>query len=331
MKRLHLAVFQLTTAVLAALTVPGIAGAQGSYPTKPSRIIVPYTAGGGVDTVARLLGEKLREGLGQPTIVDNKPGASGMIGAQAAAKAPPDGYTVLLAAAGEIAVNPHLYQKQMAYDPEKDLVPISLVVKIPNVLVVNPDVPAKTTAELVAHAKANPGKLTYSSSGVGNPQHLNGELLAKMAGIDIVHVPYKGAAQQLTDVTSKQVTMTFTSLAAAQPFIKSGQIKPIAVTSAKRVSSLPNVPALAEFQPLAGYELQNWFGLFAPAKTPETVIKKLNEAVTQALRDPDLAKKLEVQGAEPAPNTPAEFRQFVQTESKKFAKIITDANVTLDK
>jgi tripartite-type tricarboxylate transporter receptor subunit TctC len=195
MKRLHLAVFQLTTAVLAASTVPGIAGAQASYPTKPIRIIVPYTAGGGVDTVARLLGEKLREGLGQPTIVDNKPGASGMIGAQAAAKAAPDGYTVLLAAAGEIAVNPHLYQKQMAYDPEKDLAPISLVVKIPNVLVVNPDVPAKTTAELVAHAKANPGKLTYSSSGVGNPQHLNGELFAKMAGIDIVHVPYKGAAQ----------------------------------------------------------------------------------------------------------------------------------------
>ena len=322
---------RLATAALSGILFGGTVAAQDSYPTKPIRIIVPYTAGGGVDTVARLLGEKLREGLGQPTIVDNKPGASGMIGAQAAAKAPPDGYTLLLAAAGEIAVNPHLYKKQMAYDPEKDLAPISLVVKIPNVLVVNADVLAKNTAELVAHAKANPGKLTYSSSGVGNPQHLNGQLFAKMAGIDIVHVPYKGAAQQLTDVTSKQVTMTFTSLAAAQPFIKSGQIKPVAVTASKRVPSMPDVPALAEFKPLASYELINWFGLFAPAKTPDAVVKKLNTAVTQALRAPDLIKQLEVQGAEPAPNTPSEFREFVQTESKKFAQIIADANVTLDK
>jgi tripartite-type tricarboxylate transporter receptor subunit TctC len=331
MRGRHTTVSQLIAMILTVWIIPGVAWAQDSYPTKPIKIIVPYTAGGGVDTVARLLGEKLREGLGQPTIVDNKPGASGMIGAQAAAKSPADGYTLLLAAAGEIAVNPHLYKKQMAYDPEKDLAPISLVVKIPNILVINADVPAKTVAELVAHAKANPGKLTYSSSGVGNPQHLNGELFAKMAGIDIVHVPYKGAAQQLTDVTSKQVTMTFTSLAAAQPFIKSGQIKPIAVTASKRVPSMPDVPALAEFKPLAAYELINWFGLFAPAKTPEAVVKKLNAAVTKALRSPDLIKQLEVQGAEPAPSLPSEFREFVQTESKKFGQIIADANVTLDK
>jgi tripartite-type tricarboxylate transporter receptor subunit TctC len=316
-------------AALAALALAAPAAAQ-EYPSKPIRIIVPYTAGGGVDIVARLLGEKLRESLGQAVIVDNKPGASGMIGAQAAAKSAPDGYTLVLSAAGEIAVNPHLYKKQMQYDPEKDLVPVSLVVKVPNVLVVNPDVPAKTTADLVAYAKANPGKLTYSSSGVGNPQHLNGELFNKLAGTDITHVPYKGAAQQLTDVTAKQVTMTFTSVAAAQQFIKSGQLRPIAVTSAKRVASLPDVPAIAEFKPLAGYELVNWFGLFAPAKTPDAVIKKVNAAVTKALRDPDLVKKLEAQGAEPTPSTPEEFRQFAGAESKKFAKIIADANVKLE-
>ncbi len=329
MKRLHTkslraAALAATAAVLAAPV------AAQDYPTKPIRIIVPYTAGGGVDIVARLLGEKLRESLGQAVIVDNKPGASGMIGAQAAAKAAPDGYTLVLSAAGEIAVNPHLYKKQMQYDPEKDLAPVSLVVKVPNVLVVNPDVPAKTTAELVAYAKSNPGKLTYSSSGVGNPQHLNGELFNKLAGTDITHVPYKGAAQQLTDVTAKQVTMTFTSIAAAQQFIKSGQLRPIAVTSAKRSGSLPDVPAIAEFKPLASYELVNWFGLFAPAKTPDAVIKKLNAAVVQALRDPALVKKLEAQGGEPAPSTPEQFRQFVGAESKKFAKIIADANVKLE-
>jgi tripartite-type tricarboxylate transporter receptor subunit TctC len=231
-------------AAVAIAAASGTAFAQENYPNKPIRIIVPYTAGGGVDTVARLIGDKMSKTLGQPVIVDNKPGASGMIGATAVAKSPPDGYTLLLSAAGEIAVNPSLYKGKMQYDPQKDLAPISLVVRIPNVLVVNPDVPAKTTAELVAYAKANPGKLSYSSSGVGNPQHLNGELFNKIADVQTSHVPYKGAAQQLTDVTAKHVSMTFTSVAAALPFIKNGQIRPIAVTSSKRVSSLPDVPTL---------------------------------------------------------------------------------------
>jgi tripartite-type tricarboxylate transporter receptor subunit TctC len=218
----------------------------------------------------------------------------------------------------------------MAYDPEKDLAPVSLVVKMPNVLVVNPDVPANNAAELVAYAKANPGKLTFSSSGVGNPQHLAGELLNKMAGIEVKHVPYKGAAQQLTDVIAKHVSMTFTSLALVLPFIKSGQVKAIAVTSPTRVSSLREVPALAEFKPLASYELVNWFGLFAPAKTPEPIIKKLNDAVNQALKSPELAKKLEAQGMEPAPSTPQQLGEFAKSESKKYAKIISEANVILE-
>lgn len=315
--------------MLAMLTV-GPAVAQDAYPSKPIRIIVAYTAGGGVDMIARLLGDKLSRALGQPVIVDNKPGASGMIGAAAAAKSPPDGYTLLLSAAGEIAVNPSLYKGKMQYDPLKDFAPISLVVRIPNVLVVNPDVPAKTTAELVAYARANPGKLSYSSSGVGNPQHLNGELFNRMAGVQTSHVPYKGASQQLSDVMAKHVSMTFTSVAAALPFLKNNQLKAIAVTSAKRVPSLPDVPALSEFTPLANYELVNWFGLFAPAKTPEPIIAKLHAALADAIKDPEIVKKLGAQGAEPVLTTPAQFAQFITTESAKFGKIVIDASVTVE-
>jgi tripartite-type tricarboxylate transporter receptor subunit TctC len=207
---------------------------------------------------------------------------------------------------------------------------VSLVVRVPNVLVVNTDVPAKNMAELVAYAKANPGKLSYSSSGVGNPQHLNGELLNHMAGIQTAHVPYKGASQQLTDVMAKNVSMTYTSVAAALPFIRSGKIRAVAVTSAKRVPSLPDVPTIAEYKPLAQYELINWFALFAPARTPDAVIAKLNAALTEALKDPEIVKKLDVQGAEPAPTTPQQLKQFVGIESAKFAKIIADANVTAE-
>ena len=315
---------------IASLALCGHAIAQDAWPSKPIRIIVPYTTGGGVDTVARLLGDKVSRSLGQPIIVDNKPGASGMIGAQAAAKSAPDGYTLLLSAAGEIAVNPHLYKAKMQYDPQKDLAPISVVVRIPNVLVVNTDVPARNTAELVAYAKKNPGTLTYSSSGVGNPQHLNGELFNKMADVRTSHVPYKGAAQQLSDVMAKHVSMTFTSASAALPFINSGQVRPIAVTSAKRVGSLPDVPALAEFPPLANYELVNWFGMFAPAKTPDPILRRLHVALTDALKDPEFVRKLELQGAEPALMSPQDFAKFIAAESIKFAKIIADANVTLE-
>ncbi len=319
----------VSVAIASSLTALS-AFAQDGYPNRPIKLVVPYTAGGGVDTVARLVGERMSKTLGQPVVVDNKPGASGMVGTTAVAKSAPDGYTLLLSAAGEIAVNPHLYKGKMQYDPKTDLAPVSLVVRIPNVLVVNPDVPAKDTAALVAFAKANPGKLSYSSSGVGNPQHLNGELFNNMAGVQTTHVPYKGAAQQLTDVVAKHVDMTFTSVAAANSFIKSGQVRPIAVTSAQRVPSLPDVPALAEYKPLAGYELVNWFGMFAPAKTPAPVIQKVHAALADALKDPEVMKKLEVQGAAPALMTPAEFAQFVNAEYAKFGKVVADNKVTAE-
>jgi tripartite-type tricarboxylate transporter receptor subunit TctC len=304
------------------------AQAQAPYPNQQIRIVCPFPAGGGTDLTSRLLGEQLHRLLGQPVVVDNRTGASGMIGTGTAAKAPADGYT-LLVASGEIAANPHLYPK-MPYDWDKELQPITLLVKVPNVLAVNVDVPASTLAELIAHAKQNPGKLTFSSSGVGNPQHLTGELFNKLAGVTILHVPYKGAAPQIADVAGKHITMTFVSIGAALPFIESGKIRPIAVTSTARVSVLPNVPAIAEHAPLAGFELVNFFGFFGPAGMPDPILRRLNAAAVQTLKMPEIATRLKGMGFEPAPTTPEQFRQFIRSESAKFAKVIVEANIKVE-
>jgi len=313
----------------AGFLIPFCATAQ-DYPNKTITIVVPFSAGGGVDTIARLLAEKLRESLKQTVIIDNKAGGSGMIGALAVVKAPPDGHTLLLGSAGETAINPFVYKARMQYAPAKDLAPITLVTRVPNVLLVSPTLPVKTVEELVAHAKKNPGKLSYSSSGVGNPQHLNGELLEELAGIHMVHIPYKGASGQLIDVTSGTVDMTFVSYTAAKGFIQSGKVKAIAVTSVKRASFAPDIPAIAEYKPLSKYQLENWFGLFAPAGTPEVIQQKLNAAVTQALRDPELMKKLRDQGGEPAPMSIPQFRDFIKAESVQFERIVNSAKITAD-
>lgn len=298
------------------------------YPTKTITIVVPFSAGGGVDTIARLLAEKLRVSLKQNVIIDNKAGGSGMIGAQAVVKAAPDGHTVLLGSAGETAINTFVYKNKMQYNPAKDLAPVTLVTRVPNVLVVAPNLPVKNMEELIAFSKKNPGKLSYSSSGVGNPQHLNGELLEEIAGIHMVHIPYKGASGQLIDVVSGNVDMTFVSYAAAKSFIKEGKVKAIAVTSSKRTSFAPEIPAIAEYKPLSKYQLENWFGMFAPAGTPDAVIQKLNAAVTQAIKDPELAKRLQDQGGEPAPMTTEQFKDFIKTESVQFQKIVEFAKIT---
>ncbi|OZI21483.1 Tat pathway signal protein [Bordetella genomosp. 9] len=315
--------------IAALLSIPCAASAADDYPTMPIRLIVPYTAGGGVDLIARLMAERLHDTLGTSIIVENKPGASGMIGANYVSKAKPDGYTILLSAAGEIVVNPSLYKEKMMFNPERELASVTLVARIPNVLVVNPSVPVKTPAELVAYAKSQPGRLTFSSSGIGNLQHVSGELLDRMAGVDIRHIPYKGAAQQIADVVAQHVTMTFTSVAAAMPFIKSGQVRPIAVTSSHRLEALPDVPALSETPQLAGYEVVNWFGLFAPGGTPAPILDKLNKAALQAMKDPRLLQALKDQGAEPAPSSRAEFDAFRRAETAKFAKVIKETNITL--
>jgi tripartite-type tricarboxylate transporter receptor subunit TctC len=246
------------------------------------------------------------------------------------AKANPDGYTLLLGSAGETAINPFVYKSKMQYNPSKDLAPISLATKIPNVLVVNINSPFKTIGDIVAYAKKNPGKLTYSTSGVGNPQHLNGALLDELAGTEMIHVPYKGASGQILDVTGGNVDMTFVSYAAAKNFIESEKVRPIAFTSPKRQNFSPNIPTISEYKPLQNYELENWFGLFAPANTPEPIISKLNAAVTNALNDPALAKKLRDQGGQPSPMTPQQFSEFIKQESAVYARIVEKAKITAE-
>lgn len=318
------------TGLMAALVSLTPAAMAQDYPSKTITIVVPFSAGGGVDTVARLLAEKLRVTLKQNVVVDNKAGGSGMIGALAVVKSAPDGHTLLLGSAGETAINSYVYKNKMQYQPERDLAPITLVTRVPNVLVAAPNFPAKNVEELVAYAKKNPGKVSYSSSGVGNPQHLNGELLEELAGIHMVHVPYKGAAGQLVDVVSGNVELTFVSYAAAKGFIKDGKVKALGVTSAKRASFDAGIPAIAEFKPLAKYQLENWFGLFAPAGTPDAVLQKINAAVTQAIKEPDLAKRLQDQGGEPAPMSVQQFRDFIKIESQQFQRIVDTAKITAE-
>jgi tripartite-type tricarboxylate transporter receptor subunit TctC len=321
-------IFRKTVLISAALlSLPALAQ---DYPSRTVTVVVPFTAGGGVDAIARLLAERLRTSLGQSVVIDNKPGASGMLGANLVAKAKGDGYTLLLGSAGETAINPLVYKGRMQYSPEKDLAPITLVTRVPNVLVTSPNLPAKNIEEVIAYAKKNPGKLSYATSGVGNPQHLNGELLQSLAGIKMNHVPYKGSSGQLVDVASGTVDMTFVSMAGAAPFIKGNRVKVLAVTSPKRASFAPDVPAIAEYAPLASYSLENWFGLFAPASTPPAIQARLNAAVTEALRDPELMNRLKDQGGEPAPMTQKQFKDFIAVETAKYAKIVESAHIVAE-
>lgn len=309
----------------AGLMASGLAQAQ-SYPTKPIRLIVPFAAGGGVDTVARILGEALKQELGQGVVIENLPGASGTRGAETAVKAEPDGYTILLASAGEIAVAPHI-QKGLRYMPERDLVPITLAVRVPNVLVVKGDSPHKSAAQLIAFSKAQPKDGTYSSSGVGNPQHLAGELMNKMAGSQLLHVAYRGAAQQIPDVLAGSVTATFASYLAVASFVQNGQLHAVGVTSKERIPSLPDVPALAETPGLANFDVVNWFGLFAPAKTPPAILDTLHTAAIRALGKPEIAAKLSELGSYPSPMSAAAFGLFVRDETAKFRGIVAAAGI----
>jgi tripartite-type tricarboxylate transporter receptor subunit TctC len=318
----------IAAAGLAVIAGAGPVRAQGFSPDRPIRMIVGYPAGGGVDIVARLLGEPMKAALGQSIIVENRTGASAMIAAATVAKAPPDGLTLLMVASGEVAINQHLYKDKMSYDPLRELVPVALVGIVPCVVVVAANTPVRTAAELIAYARANPGKLSFSSSGIGNPQQLAGELMNSMAGTNVLHVPYRGSAPAVTDVATGAVTMSFSSLAAALSLMQDGRLRAVAVTSRERMPQLPDVAPLAEAAPeLNGYELLNWFGLFAPAATPEPVIARLNEIVGNALRDKAISEKLEVQGIVPRILAPAEVRAFVASEAEKFGKIVAQANI----
>jgi len=309
------------------MLLAGGARAQ-TYPDHPIRILIGYPAGGGVDLVARLLGEPMKAALGQPIIVENRPGASAMLAAQAVATAPPDGHTLLMAAAGEIATNQHLYKEKMTYDPLRQLAPVALVGIVPCVVVVAATTPVHTPAELIAYARANRGKLSFSSSGIGNPQQLAGELMNAMAGTDVLHVPYRGSAPAVTDVAVGAVTMSFSSLAAALPLIQDGRLRAVAVTSRERMPQLPDVATFAEAVPeLKDYELLNWFAMFATGGTPDPVVARLNDIANTALRDKAIVDKLQIQGIVPRPMGPAEFRAFVAAEAAKFGKVIAQANI----
>jgi tripartite-type tricarboxylate transporter receptor subunit TctC len=315
---------------VALAAMAGNARAQ-SWPDKPIRILAGYPAGGGIDLVARLFGEQMKQAFGQTVIVENRPGASAMIAANAVAKAPPDGLTLLMAASGEVAINQHLHKEKMTYDPLRELAAVALVGIVPCVVVVGALTPVKNSAELIAFARANRGKLSFSSSGIGNPQQLAGELMNHMAGTDVLHVPYRGSAPAVTDVATGAVTMSFASLAAALPLMQDGKIRAVAVTSRERMPQLPDVPTLAEAGPeLRTYELLNWFGLFAPAGTPEPVVTRLNAVVNEGLTDKKIAELLQIQGIVARPMNAPEYQVFVRAEAEKFGAIVKQANIRIE-
>lgn len=295
------------------------------------RLIAGFPAGGGIDLSARLLVDPFKEALGQSVIVENRVGAAGMIAANAVAKAPPDGRMMLVSTSGEIAISQHLYKEKMSYDPLKDLAPITLIGIVPNVVIVSSATPVRNPRELIAYIKANEGKMSYSSSGIGNPQQLCGELMNIMAGTKVLHVPYRGAAPSVTGVATGDVTMTFTSLAAAQGLLQADKVRAVAVTSLDRMPQLPNVEPLQNGSPeLKGYELLNWFGLFTTAGTPAALVNRYNEIATKRLAEPRIAETLSAQGIVPRKMSPAQFGEFVVAESKKFASVIEKAKIKLE-
>ena len=298
------------------------------YPAKPIRIVVPFAPGGATDLIARAVGQKLTESMGQPVVIENRTGASGMLGADLVAKAAPDGYTLLMASTAEIAINPSLYEK-MAYDPAKDLAPVTLAGITPLILVVNPATPAKTVQDLVGQARAKPGSVSFASAGNGSVQHLSGELLKTITKSEMTHVPYKGAAPALVDLLGGQVTMFFSGMPPAMPHVKSGKLRAIAVTTPKRSPAAPDVPTMAEAG-IQGFDISNWFGVFAPAGTPEDVMNRLNAEIVKALALPDVKERLASQGAETVGNSRAEFRAFIAAEMAKYARLIKDSGAKAD-
>ena len=308
-----------------ALTVLPLASAwaQADYPNRPIKLVCVHGPGGTADTLARLMAEKLTRSLGQTVVVENKPGAATMLGAKAVASSANDGYTLLMASVTTLSINPHLYAN-MTYDPAKDFAPVALVAETPAVLAVSPTLPVKNVRELIALAKANPGKYNFSSPGTGTSPHLAGALFATMAGIDIVHVPYKSSTAALTDIVSGQVHMTFEN--SLVPYSRSGTLRPLGIASLKRSTSWPDLPTVAE-QGLPGYESTVWYGIVAPAGTSTAVIAKLNGAINQALQQPDVKEQLKTLSGDALGGTPADFTKRAQTDSRKWAAVIKTAGV----
>src|SRR5438105_2009534 len=314
--------------LLLALAAPIAAAQAQPWPSKPVKWVVPFAPGGTTDILARTIGEKLTIALGQPIIVENRPGAGGVVGADFTAKAPADGYTIMGGTISTHAINASLY-KNLPYDPVKDFVPITLIARVPNMLVIKPDIPAKNVTELITLLKANPGKYSFASSGNGTSQHLSGELFKSLAGVDMQHIPYKGSPPALQDVVGGQVAMTFDNITTAWPLAKAGKLRALAVTTAKRSSIAPEVPTLAE-SGLAGYEVGSWQGVFAPAGTPPAIVARLNAEIVKVINLPDVKEKLIGLGAEPVGNTLEEFAALVKTEVDKWAEVVKQSGAKVD-
>ena len=312
--------------VMLASTCALAAHAQ-TYPNKPVRIVVPFPAGGGVDLTARTVGQKLTEYLGQQVVIDNRAGAAGTIGAEHVAKSAPDGYTLLVAGPGSVAVAPLLFPK-LGYNPLKDLAPITMLVTMPYIIVAHPSVPAKNAAELIALAKANPGKLNMASGGAGTGQHLAGELFNVLAGIRMIHIPYKGTAPAIADIMGGHADLTFSD-PSVLPQLQSGRLKSLGVSGTKRYPPLPNVPTVNE-SGLPGFDALNWYPMMAPAGTPKDLIARLNTEAIKALNAPDVREKLLAQGLIPTPMSPEQLGQFIREDYDRWAKVIKAANVKLD-
>jgi tripartite-type tricarboxylate transporter receptor subunit TctC len=312
-------VVALAYALALGLAIPGTALAQ-TYPAKPIRLIIPFPPGGSADTIARLLAQEMSNGLGQPVVAENRPGAGGNIGVDVVAKSTPDGYTIGLAAAGALVINQHLMGK-LPYDPVKDLAPVSKLADIPIVVAVANSTPAGSVQDLIAAAKAKPGGLSFGSAGNGTAMHLSGELFKQMAGVDMTHVPYKGSAPAVTDLVSGQLPVAFVDLVSALPQIRAGRVKGLAVASGKRTITAPDLPTIAEAG-VPGYDAVGWFGLIAPAGTPRDIVAKLNAETVRIMALPEVRDRALATGAEPATGTADEFVAFIATELPKWERVV---------
>lgn len=323
----YVRIMKLILVGLALFSANAVSIAQ-VYPGKPVRLIVPFAPGGGVDITTRVIAQKLSEMWGQQAIVDNRPGAGGIIGTEMAAKASADGYTALMGSIGSVSINPSLYSK-LPYDPTRDFVPVTQIGFVPNILVVHPSIPAKNVNELIALAKSKPGDLTFGSGGVGTSNHLSGELFKRMAGVDMRHIPYKVGAQATSDLIGGQLAVMFDNLPTSLPHVKAGKLRPIAVTSSTRSSTLPGVPTVAD-SGLRGYEVVGWVGVLVPTGTQREIVTKLNADIGKVLAMRDVKEKFLAQGAETAASTPEQFAVFIRAEISKWAKVIKEIGARAD-
>ena len=320
----------LIAVVACAILAP--AQAQ-TWPSKPVRIVVPFPPGGTTDIVARSIGVELQRMWQHAVVIENRPGAGGNIGADVVAKAAPDGYTLLMGTVGTHAINKALFDQsgaKMPFDPVKDFVPITLAAGVPNVMVINPKLPVNTVAEFIAYAKARPGQLNMASSGNGTSIHLSGELFKTVTGVYMVHFPYRGSAPAMTDLIAGNMNVMFDNLPSALPHIKSGRLKALAVTSRTRSPALPNVPTIEEAAGLKGFDASSWFGLFAPAGTPRTIVDKIQADVAKALALPEVRERFLAQGADPGGNTPDQFAAFIRAETDKWTRVVKFSNAKVD-